>query len=295
MLNKEKPVTVEIDNEKCTHCGLCTSICAGEYLVLANNSIKINENSLFGCVQCGNCMMMCPNNAIKVRGEGVSENDIIPLNDNLPDFDAVNSLFLKRRSIRKFKNQEIPQEIINKILEAASTAPISIPPSETKILVINGFDKVQELADELVIRFDKVKKVMNPVVLSLFRPFMGENKHKVFKEFVLPLLKTLSTERKKGNDILFYNAPAVLLFYGTSMNLDKEDQIIASTYASIAAEAMGLGTCIIGSVVPGFDDKLKKKYGILKDEPLGTAFILGYPDQKFNKGIKRKFNAVRYH
>ncbi len=60
--------------------------------------------------------------------------------------------------------------------------------------------------------------------------------------------------------------------------------VIASTYASIAAEAYGLGTCIIGSVVPGFDAKLKAKYGIAKSEPLGTAFVMGYPDQKFSRG-----------
>lgn len=293
MFDKDKPAFVEIDKEKCTNCGLCVDVCP-EYLVKGQNLAEVNTNSLWGCVQCGRCMMNCPNNCIKVKGDGISENDVVPLKDNLPDFDSVNSLFLKRRSIRKYKNQEIPKEVIDKILEAASTAPMSIPPSEVKILVVNGFDKVQELADELVIRFDKYLKVM-PVIIKLMKPFMEKNKYKIFRDFVLPLLKMLSEERKKGNDGLFYNAPALLLFYGTEKNLDKEDMVIASTYASIAAEAYGLGTCIIGSVVPGFDAKLKAKYGIAKSEPLGTAFVMGYPDQKFSRGIKRKFNSVRYH
>ncbi len=137
-----------------------------------------------------------PNNCIKVKGDGISENDIVPLKDNLSDFDSVNSLFLKRRSIRKYKNQEIPKEVIDKILEAASTAPMSIPPSEVKILVVNGFDKVQELADELVIRFDNFLKIM-PVIIKLMKPFMEKNKYKIFRDFVLPLLKMLSEERKK--------------------------------------------------------------------------------------------------
>ena len=295
MFNKEKHVNIEINEAKCIHCSLCANICPGEYLILDNNSIKANEKSLFGCIQCGNCMMVCPNSCIKITGESISESDVFDLSHDLPSFDEVNSLFLKRRSIRKFQKQEIEQEIIDKILQAASTSPMSIPPSETKILVISGFDKVQELADQLVKRFDKFLKIMNPFVLGLFRPFMGKSKYKIFREFVIPLLKTIIEERKKGKDILFYNAPAVLLFYGTEMNLDKEDQIIASTYASIAAEAFGLGTCIIGSVVPGFDEKLKQKYGILKGETLVTAFVLGYSDQKFNRGIKRKFNSIQYY
>jgi nitroreductase/NAD-dependent dihydropyrimidine dehydrogenase PreA subunit len=295
MLNKEKPVTLEINKEKCILCGKCTENCPGEYIKLQENAIKTNEDSLFGCIQCGNCMMTCPADAIKVRGEGITEADIIELQDNYTDFDSLNSLFLKRRSCRKFTKDEVSQEVIEKVLNAASTAPMSLPPSETKVLVINGFDKVQELADESVQRFDKLSKMLNPFMLGVLKIFMGEKKQKVFKDFVLPLLKALSAERKKGNDIVFYNAPAALIFYGTGISSDSTDQIIAATYADIAAQALGLGTCIIGSIPPAFDEKLKAKYGILKDEKVGLVFILGYPDQHFKKGIKRRFNAVKYY
>jgi len=294
MLNKEKPVIITVDEEKCVSCGKCIEVCSGGHLFMQENKVKINENSLFGCVQCGNCMMQCPTNSIKISAEGVSEEAIFNLQDNLPDFEAIKALFKRRRSIRKFKKQEIPKEIIEKIIDAASAAPMSIPPSEVKVLVINGFDKVQNFADDLTTRFDKFVKIMNPFVLNLFKPFLGKTKHKIFSEFVMPLLKELSKRRKNGEDHLFYNAPCVILFYGTEVCLDKEDQIIASTYAQIAAEAMGLGTCVIGSVIPAIDAKLREKYGINKTDTLGTAFVLGYPDQKFTRGINRKFNYVSY-
>lgn len=294
MLNKEKPVKLEIDKDKCTLCGTCVKFCAGEYLLLEDNSIKPNINSIFGCTQCGNCMMNCPDNAIKITAEGFSENDIIEFNSEIPDFNAVKSLFLRRRSVRKFKKQEVPQEIIDKILQAAATAPMSIPPSEVKVLVVNGFDKVQELAFEADKRFNKFSKVMNPFVLGLFKPFIGNNKYKLMKDFISPLMKLLCEKRKDGVDFLFYNAPAVLLFYGTEVSMDNTDQIIAATYADIAAQSLGLGTCIIGSVPPVFDDRLKAEYGISKNEKIGIAFILGYPEIKFKRGIRRKFNAVNY-
>lgn len=296
MLNKEKPVELIIDSQKCTNCGSCVEVCPGKYLISQDNKIHANENSPFGCIQCGHCMMNCPTGSIIIRGEGISENDIITLNEQLPDFGAVNSLLIKRRSIRKFKNQEISPESIDKILQAAATAPISVPPSEVKVLVINGFDKVQEFADDLVTGYAQVQKIFNPFVLKLFKPLIGEVQYKMFKDFVLPLAKVTVDARKEGKDILFFNAPAVIVFYGTEWT-DKEDQYLAIANATIAAESMGLGTCIIGSVGPLLqkDKKLKEKYGILKNEKPTMAFVLGYPDIKFKKGIQRKFKDIKYY
>jgi len=294
MFNKEKPVKVLIDKEKCTKCGLCVSLCA-DYLEIKDNELQVNVNSPFGCFQCGNCMMICPNDTIKVVGEGVKPDDVFLLDDKQPTFEDINKLFSKRRSIRNYKNQDISQDIINKILDAASTAPVSIPPSEVKVLVINGRDKVQEFAEDLAGSLMKFQKVMNPFVLKIIGLFMDKVKYKMFKDFVLPLCKHIINGRRAGEDYLFYNAPAVIVFYGSEL-IDREDALIASVYAEIAAESLGLGTCIIGTVPPALESnrRLREKYGLLKNEKIGSAFILGYPEIKYRRGIKREFKAVRY-
>ena len=293
MLNKEKPVKLEVDNERCIRCSLCVKNCPAEYLKLDDNLIKVNEDNWLGCIQCGNCMMVCPKECISIYSEEVSPDDIISLGEESPDYHTVNSLFLKRRSTRKFVKQEIQKAMIDKIIEAASTAPISIPPSEVKVIVINGFDKVQTFGDEILERLEKFAKIMNPFVLGLFRPLMGSVKYKMFKDFILPLVKNYSEARKMGEDHIFYDAPAVMIFCGSELT-DKEDPILAATHAYIAAESLGLGTCIIGAVPPAFNNKLKEKYGLAKDEKPVIAFILGYPESKFKKGIKRRFKAVNY-
>lgn len=294
MLNRERPVEITI-NDTCTKCGLCTEVCA-EYLQREGDNIKINEDSIFGCFQCGHCMLVCPNNAIKVKGEGISAEDVFLLNKKQADYDSLYSLLSSRRSTRKFKKQEVPQELIDKILQAASTGPISIPPSEVKVLVINGFDKVQTFADEIVNELMKMRKIMNTFSLKLFKFFMGKYSYKIFKEFVLPLIKLIIENRKKGKDFLFYNAPAVILFYTTPL-AEKEDAVINATLAMTAAESLGLGSCVIGSVPYVLDNnsaKLKAKYGIAREEKSAMALILGYPEKKFSKGIKRRFKEVRY-
>ncbi len=295
MFNKEKPVELIIDRGKCVKCRQCVNVCPVEYLAFSNDEVSVNEDSIFGCIQCGHCMMICPENCIEIRGEAISGDDIINFNGEISGFDSVNSLFTKRRSIRKFKKQEIPVETIDKIINAGATAPISLPPSEVKVLAINGFDKVQEFAAELAECYEKALKIMNPFVLNLAKPFIGRANHKMFSEFILPLAKLTVESRKQGKDLLFYDAPAVLVFYATEAT-DREDPILASAYASIAAESLEIGTCIIGSAAPllAQSKKLREKYGILKGETPVTAFILGYPDVNFRRGIKRRFKQVNH-
>lgn len=295
MLNKEKSVEVVIDKNKCAKCGICIGICH-DYLKKGDDGFPfgINEGSPFGCIQCGNCMMMCPNDAIEIKGEDISKEHLRELNPNLPNFEAINSLFLKRRSCRKYDEQEVSKEVIDKVLQAAATAAVSIPPSEVKVLVIQGREKVQELADDLIKAMRDFTKMMNPLMLGAIGLMAGKVQYKFLKDFVLPLSRETIQKREEGIDILFYNAPAIVLFYGTELT-DKEDWILAANQATIAAESLGLGTCIIGMLGEIFktNQKLRKKYGLSKNDKAGLGFVLGYPAIKFRKGFQRNFKEVR--
>jgi len=295
MFNKEKSVKIIFDQKKCTKCGTCTKACTAEYLVFKDGEITTNPNSFMGCIQCGRCMIKCPHNAIVVEGAGISGNSLIEFEAKPTNYDSLYSLLLKRRSARKFKDKEIPKEVIEKILAAASTGAISIPPYEVKILVINGKDNVREFKEDLLKSFEKMIKIFSPIGLQILRPFIGKNNYKLFKEFVVPLFKKTIRKHKESRDILFYDAPCIVIFYTTEI-CDKEDAIIAATLGSTAAETLGLGTCIIGSVPPCINNntKIKEKYGIAKTENVATAFILGYPEITFDKGIKRDFKEVKW-
>lgn len=297
MFNKEKPVELLLDKEKCAKCGTCIEVCSS-YLKLDEEgfpSANNPEESLFGCIQCGNCMMICPKDAIEIKGEDIDKEHLRDKSSNIASYDSLNSLFLKRRSIRNYKNQEISTEIFDKIVQAAATAAVSIPPSEIKVLIINGKDKVQEFADDIVEAMKGFVKIMNPISLWLLKIFTGKTNQKMFKEFILPLCKETIKGREDGIDHLFYNAPAVMVFYSTELS-DKEDQLIAATHATLAAEALGLGTCFIGSVGALLQNnkKMRKKYGIQPTDKAGTGFTIGYPDIKFHKDFQRNFKEVRY-
>lgn len=296
MLNKEKPVKVIVDKEKCTKCGICIAAC-DNYLKVGEEGFPVEkdiEDSLFGCIQCGNCMMKCPTESIEIIGEDIDKKHIRPMPQKLSDYNALNGLFLKRRSIRKYKNEDVSKEDIDKIIASAATSAVSIPPSEVKVLVVQGRKKVQELAKDLLEEIKHAQKVLAPIALKLMKVFIGEAKYKVMKDFVVPLCHETARNLEKGEDVLFYNAPCVMVFYGTELT-DVEDMIIAATNATVAAESLGLGTCFIGTAghFLNTSSKLRKKYGVLKGEKVGTTFIVGVPDEKYLRTFQRNFNEVR--
>lgn len=294
MFGKEKGITITVDHEKCVTCGQCVDICFGN-LEMVNKKVRANKNSIFGCIQCGNCMNICPEDCIAVEGPWVSQDRVQPLTGHKPHVDDLFYLFKKRRSIRQFKDMEVDQALIDQIIDAGTTAPMGLPPSEVKVIVINGKQKVQAFADDLIEAFEEMLKFFNPVVLTAFRPVMGKVQHQIYKEFIIPLIKMTVEERKKGNDILFYNAPAVMVF-STGKYAVEEDAVLASTYCQIMAEALDLGTCVIGSIAPGIDKskKIRAKYGIGPDDQVNTGFILGHPVKDFTKSVKREFMDVKY-
>lgn len=299
MYNKEKPVEVIVDKDKCSKCNLCVEVCSS-YLKKGDDGyptarLDDDKENIMGCIQCGNCMMLCPQGAIEIKGEDIDKKHLRNIDSSPADFDSLNALFLKRRSCRKFREEDVSKEILDKIIDAAATSAVSIPPSEVKVLIINGRDKVNTLKNDLIKALDKFVKFMNPFMLRILRIFAGKTQYKMFNDFVIPLSKVLIQCDKDGADYLFYDAPTVMIFYG-SENTDKEDWMIAATQATLAAQALGLGTCFIGTVggMLEHDSKLRKKYGFKKSDKIGMAFILGYPDLKFKKGFQRNFKEVRY-
>ena len=58
-------VTLELDAEKCTGCGICIDVCPHEVFEMEGRKVKIiNRDS---CIECGGCYRNCPAGAISVR------------------------------------------------------------------------------------------------------------------------------------------------------------------------------------------------------------------------------------
>lgn len=285
-----------IDRATCTVCGECADICPGEVLSRRDGEIRIDQSRGFGCIACGQCMMVCPSDSIAVTGRRLSPGDVIdlPAPELRATFGQLEALMLSRRSIRRFRDEAVPREAIDKVIAAAATAPMGIPPWEVGVTVFHGRDKVRDLARDTADAYEKLLKFFEGPAGFFFKLMMKRPARQQFDSFILPLGRILVEGKKKGADYVLYDAPAALLFHASPYG-DGADAYIACTYAMVAAEAMGLGTCMIGCLPPVLERRkdLMKKHGVPDGNIPKLMLILGYPAVRFRKAIRRPFHSVR--
>ena len=58
-------VTLEIETEKCTGCGLCINVCPHEVFSVENGKARIADRD--ACIECGACALNCGPGAISVH------------------------------------------------------------------------------------------------------------------------------------------------------------------------------------------------------------------------------------
>lgn len=294
---KEK-AEISIDYKKCTGCGLCVSVCKDFNFKIENKKASLTGNPCFGCVGCGHCMAICPAGAVTIQGRTLSPEDLfdLPAGNKCAAYGQVLSLMQRRRSIREFKDKKIEKDLVSKILAAAVTAPMGLPPSDVNVLVLDSKEKVRAFAEDFCLYLEGMKWFVSKWFMALMRPFWGKTNDELFKVFVKPLFSIYIDNMKKGINLVNYDAPLSMYFYGSAY-CDPADPLIAATYAMIAAESLGLGTCMLGGIHPMIQygkkaKKFREKQGIKYTSRERLFVIFGHPAVKYKKGIRRTFASV---
>jgi len=284
-----------IDRSTCTVCGECAAICPVEVLSRDDREIRIDPSRGFGCIACGQCMMVCPSGSISVTGRRVSPGDLLdlPAPEHRATVEQLEALMRSRRSIRRFRAEAVPREAIDRVISAAASAPMGIPPWEVGVTVFPGRDKVHELAWDIADAYGRLLKFFGGPAGFLFRRGMRKPSRQQFDSFILPLGRMLVEGKRRGVDFVLYDAPAALLFHSSPYG-DGADPFIACTYAMVAAEAMGLGSCMIGCVAPVLARRrdLMAKHGVPTGQIPKIVLILGYPAVRFRRAIRRPFLSL---
>jgi len=292
------PANIFIDTEKCTGCGLCVDVCKDFGLEIVNHKAVLSDKSIFGCVGCGHCMMVCPTNVIAIEGRTLSPIQLFNLPDKstVPGYESLLAMLQRRRSIREFKDIAVEKEKIDQILEAAQTAPMGLPPSDVHVLVLENKTQVRAFAVEFSKYLSTISWMASNWFLALMRPFWGKATDEMMRSFIKPVLDIFVDNMDKGDNWINYDAPVAMYFYG-SPYADPADPIIAATYAMLAGESLGLGTCMLGAVHPFIQygkkaRQFREKWDIKYPSREGLFVIFGYTDVHYKKGVKRTFADI---
>ncbi|MBF0510877.1 MAG: nitroreductase family protein [Candidatus Omnitrophica bacterium] len=285
-----------INQELCTNCGQCVQICPTMSIQDRQGKPVVVKCRDFGCIACGHCMAVCPTGAVSVSGRGLKKEDAFLLSpvSERAGADSLQDLMDARRSIRIYEDKPIESQVIQRLVAMAATAPMGFPPTEVGVVIINDKKRVQALAADLCAVFKKWLFFRTPAGALMMRLIMDKPTRALMRDYVLPVTVEILEGRKQASDYLFYNAPCVIMFHYPMK--DTVDSTIACSFMTLAAESLGLGSCIIGTVPPALEGnkKLMSKWGIPDDRHPSIAMVLGYPSFKFTNGIRRHFSSVKY-
>ncbi|MHA1527349.1 MAG: nitroreductase family protein, partial [Promethearchaeota archaeon] len=132
-----------IDYEKCINCGTCLLACGTPEA----------EDSEYGCNQCGQCIAQCPEDAILYdMGESFTFEHIENPKKIIP-YETFFNFLVANRSVRRYKKEKVPKEILNKVILAMSRAPTGANMRSETFTVVSNPQKIKELSDAVVEAF----------------------------------------------------------------------------------------------------------------------------------------------
>jgi len=190
-----------------------------------------------------------------------------------------------RQSIRGFKPNPIPRDVMEKILQPASSSPSYTNTQPWEVVVVSG-KKKNELGRELL----ELAKAKAPTSPDLPIPKGWPSAMEVrSREHGARRLNTLGMARDDeiGREKLrlmnfeFYGAPcAIFLFMDGSLGeWSIFDMGLFAQNLILAAHSLGVESCLQASV-PNYALEIKKFLGMAESKKLIICISLGYPDEK---------------
>jgi len=197
-----------------------------------------------------------------------------------------------RRSIRAFKPDPVPREVVAKIVETAGNCSSYLSTQPWEITVVSGNKK-----DEIVNKLYRLAEAHNPINPDIPLPtsWPPELKERSM-EHGARRLNTLGIERddREGREELrlqnfqFYGAPcaAFLLMDDSLGEWSLFDMGLFTQNFVLAAHGYGLGCCIQASVTE-YAKEIKRYLGINEKMKMVVCISFGYPDPEGKLNLYR--------
>ena len=171
------------------------------------------------------------------------------------------SCIVTRHSTRKFKEEPVPQEVLDKVIEAGRQAPSGKHKNQSRFIVIRKKEVLQEIIALVQQEFAKMEVT----------PENDDNFGGAIRA------------AKKGGYVFMYNAPVLIVVANKRDYGNKyADVSCAMQNMMLAANALDLGSCWINQLRWLQDNPVLRAYlqklGMAEDEEVCASLSIGYPD-----------------
>jgi nitroreductase/NAD-dependent dihydropyrimidine dehydrogenase PreA subunit len=279
--------------DQCTRCLLCVQECvSGVWREVDGEPRPVFPQM---CNACGHCLAVCPADA--VRHSLLDETQVRRVNRKLLDPEGYAEIIISRRSIRRYKDQPVAPETIEKIIDLVRYSPTASNTQNVAYTVVTN-RAVMDQASAYVFGFGLrlSKWAGSPVGKALLTLFKRTGIVRTLNRY-LRAMDYYQVQAKAGRDYILHNAPVLILIStpkGAAFGPDNCN--IAGTNMMNYAHALGLGACYIGFLVLMLkrSRKLRRLLQVPDNRRVHVALVLGHPAYAHASIAYRKRPAVKW-
>jgi nitroreductase/NAD-dependent dihydropyrimidine dehydrogenase PreA subunit len=270
--NFQSPIRILFDEENCQSCGLCSMVCPSGKIHTGDEKRPVIDNEA-PCISCGQCIAVCPSEALSTDTSGFAAPKEAGAYRKGIDPVILASYLKSRRSVRIWKDNPVPRDILEKLIEIAAYAPSACNIHPVKWVVVENSTTIQEFVRASV---------------AFLRTIPDNHPDK-------DVISSLVAQADLGFDPICRKAPALLIaLTDYEWPFFKDDSVISLTYIDAYAPSIGIGTCWVGFVllILALNPNLRKILGIPDGWIPQAAMIAGYPGVKYSQIPPRKTPEV---
>ena len=263
---------IQVNQEKCTRCGLCVKVCRS---VLANGS---NGPEVIRplCIACGQCVAVCPHGAL--------DNVKAPLNKQIPikeslalNADAATQFLRSRRSIRDYQQKPVSRDKIRQILDIARMAPTACNSQGVSYHVVDNFDTL---------------RAVSAVITEWTEGELSRDSGMAASPWAPNSAAQIEIYRQTGEDIVLRSAPCLIVAIADKNYAApvRDNAYLSLAYAQLFAGAIGLGTCWAGlfEYCAGTGYKpLLELLAVPENMQIISGMMVGYPQYTYQRLVDK--------
>lgn len=194
-------------------------------------------------------------------------------------YNDLKNIILSRRSIRKFKDEPVPKEILAELIECARWAPSDTNSQPWKFIATSNKSIIKQIEE---------------ITIEGMRELQSKAKE-IGKDDIVRKIDVFGRYA-----LVFKNAPTIILCLaeayqsrftedvfnpiGYNQEQWREEGLKSASFACqnilLAAHAMGYGTCPLSAPMILAEDKLKKGLGIEEKYMVALLIAIGKPEGK---------------
>lgn len=263
--------SISIDKGKCIHCGKCIRDCIVNCIAFDSEKIPAYvEGGANICVGCQHCMAICPVGALSFGGKNPADSE--PTGNW--NSDEILRLIKSRRSFREYKNQDIPPELIKKIIVMLSYPPTGGNRDNLHFSIVGTVEKMRAISK---FTYEKIQE----------------------REKLSPIMKFALESHKKGADFIYRGAASLI---AVSIDLSKTiagcetaDPIIPLSYLDLYAQSLGLGTLWSDMTLTIMREmpEVRALLEIPNGYTLDYIMLLGMPAIEYKRTVQRELPSFK--